>query len=138
MESIQSTHCMSEPRRRTRGRRSFLSGQAAEDQVARHYRRLGGDILDQRCRTPEGEIDLVADVGGLIVFVEVKHRQTAASMDAPVTSRQWCRLENAALHYLADRQQRTGKMAFCRFDVALTGRDGSFRVIENARSFDSF
>lgn len=135
---IQPTHRGPCLRRKTRGRQSYLAGQSAEDQVARHYRRMGGAVLGKRCRTPEGEIDLVADLNGVLVFVEVKQRRTAALPDAPVTRRQWRRLENAALHYMADHQRRTGEMPFCRFDVALTGRDGSFRVIENARSFDSF
>ena len=97
---------------------------------------MGGAIHSQNCRTPEGEIDTVAQMGEILVFVEVKQRKKQGFSGAIVSERQWRRLENAALHYMMQLQKETGVQPFCRFDVALTGHDGSVQIIENARSFD--
>ena len=125
-------------RRYHRGRQNHFSGASAEDQVARIYQRKGATIRDRRCRTPEGEIDIVTQFGDILVFVEVKKRKNAAISDASVSPRQWQRLENAALHYMMQYQKETGVQPFCRFDVALAGRDGAVQIIENARSFDAY
>lgn len=124
-------------RRQWSGRRNHLSGDAAEGQVAAHYRRAGAGILERRLRTPEGEVDLIAERDGILIFVEVKRTRRVAGFESPVSDRQWRRLENAALHYMMGRQVETGVQPFCRFDVALVGPDGSLQIIENARSFDA-
>lgn len=122
------------PAGRHRGRTNWQSGAAAEDWVARHYRALGAAVRHRRLRTPSGELDLVVEQDGLTIFVEVK--RCSASAEAPVTERQWRRLENAALHYMVLLQNETGVQPVCRFDVALAGSDGQIRIIENARGFD--
>lgn len=125
-------------RRYHRGRQNHFCGASTEDQVARMYQQKGATIRERRCRTPEGEIDLVTRIGDVLVFVEVKKRKNGAIPDASVSSRQWQRLENAALHYMMEYQKETGVQPFCRFDVALAGRDGAVQIIENARSFDEY
>ena len=122
------------PARRRRGRANWQSGAAAEDAVARRYDAMGATVRHRRLRTPEGEIDLVVEVDGQTVFVEVKRCRTTA--DPPVPDRQWRRLEKAALHYMMRAQNETGVQLVCRFDVALAGPDGQIRIIENARGFD--
>lgn len=121
--------------RRRRGRSNWHAGAAAEDAAAREYKSRGGRIRARRMRTPEGELDLVIEQAGMLVFVEVKRRAAELS-DSPVGERQWQRLEKAALHYMMHVQNETGVQPFCRFDVALAGPDGRVRIIENARSFD--
>lgn len=132
--SPMPTHIV--PRLKRQGRQRYFSGHAAEDQVERHYVQKGGAVLSRNCRTPEGEIDLVASVDGVLVFVEVKQRKNNRFPDQPISPRQWRRLENAAIHYMMQTQMETGVQPICRFDVALTGHDGQVRIIENARSFD--
>lgn len=119
-----------------RGRTSFHAGAAAEEQVAAHYQNLGAQILERRHQTPEGEIDLIILQNDLLIFVEVKKRKNNALFGSPISERQWQRLANGALHYMMERQSRTGVQPICRFDVALVGPDGSVQIIENARSFD--
>jgi putative endonuclease len=72
-----------------RGRFSELVAAAAL--IARGYR-----ILARRCRTPFGEIDLIAVRGRRLAFVEVKRRATRADCEAALTPRQAGRINRAA------------------------------------------
>jgi putative endonuclease len=72
-----------------RGRFSELV--AAAVLIARGYR-----ILVRRCRTPYGEIDLIAVRGRRLAFVEVKHRATRAEAEAALTQYQARRIARAA------------------------------------------
>lgn len=113
--------------------RNFHSGIAAEELAARDYRLCGGRIRATRWRCREGEIDLVVDFPGEIVFVEVKARRIHDA--GAVTDRQWARIGAAALRYLAEE---TDGNRPCRFDLALVDRRGRIERIENARSFDDW
>ncbi len=53
-------------------------GIAGEDLAARHFERLGFDVLARRHRTRFGELDLVVCDGGLLVFAEVKTRRAGS------------------------------------------------------------
>ena len=72
-----------------RGRFSELVAAAAL--IARGYR-----ILQRRCRTPYGEIDLIAVRGRRLAFVEVKRRATRAQAEAALTPYQARRMARAA------------------------------------------
>ncbi len=108
-------------------------GLAAEETAARGYRAAGGSILASRWRCPEGEIDLIVDLPGEIVFVEVKARRRHAP--EAVTARQWARIGAAATRYLAEKTDGTRP---CRFDLALVDAAGRLERIENARTFDDW
>ena len=53
-------------------------GLAGEDLAARHFERLGFEILARRHRTRFGELDLVVSDGPLPVFAEVKTRRAGS------------------------------------------------------------
>ena len=96
-------------------------GRWGEDIAASHYRRLGYTILDRNWRSSTGELDLVVERDGIIVFSEVKARRDdrygpAAAAVGPVKQR---RIRLLALEWLdAHRRRRDG----IRFDVvAITG-----------------
>jgi putative endonuclease len=72
-----------------RGRLSELV--AAATLMAKGYR-----ILARRCRTPYGEIDLIAKRGSGIIFVEVKRRATRSEAEAALSPRQAQRMVRAA------------------------------------------
>lgn len=72
-----------------RGR--FSEWVAAAALMAKGYR-----ILARRCRTPYGEIDLIAARGRRLAFVEVKRRPTRHEGEAAVTPAQAARVARAA------------------------------------------
>ena len=53
-------------------------GRYGEDLAAEHLTGLGLEVLDRNWRCPQGEIDLVAQDGREVVFVEVKTRSSVA------------------------------------------------------------
>jgi putative endonuclease len=116
-----------------RGFTAHFTGLAAEEAVACQYAAEGGRVRSTRWRCPEGELDLVIERPGEIVFVEVKARRTGAA--EAVTPRQWARIGAAATRYLAEMTDGTTP---CRFDLALVDRSGRMERIENAAVFDGW
>ena len=91
--------------------------------------RRGYAILARRYRTRCGEIDIVADEGGTLVFVEVKARAdaefgTAAEAVTPWKQR---RLVRMARDYLT--RERIGDRP-CRFDVVAIMFDAPLPTVE--------
>lgn len=77
-----------------RGRFSELV--AAAVLMAKGYR-----ILARRCRTPYGEIDLIAVRRRRLAFVEVKRRTTRLEAEAAVSVRQAGRIAQAAEFWIS-------------------------------------
>lgn len=121
------------PRSR-RGQINFHKGLLAEDQVADAYRRSGFDIVERRWKSPEGELDLVAEHAGKIYFVEVKASRTHDRAAEHITPRQQRRIQRAAMCYLAQRANTVD--VDCRFDAALVDGQGRLKVLPNAFLFD--
>lgn len=97
------------------GQESRLRGRWGEEQAAGYLRRKGFRVTDVNWKCRFGEIDLIAEDGVYLCFVEVKLRKTAAygSAAAFVDWRKQQRLRTAAELYLAGRP--TGLQP--RFDV---------------------
>jgi len=73
-------------------------------------------ILERNFRTPVGEIDVIAEEGGALCFIEVKWRRTAelGHPGEAVTREKQRRLARAAEWYVS----RHGRAScVCRFDV---------------------
>ena len=68
-------------------------GRLGEDLAAQYLAEQGFAILARNVRTPYGEIDLLAQQGDLVVFVEVKTRRTR-----PLLARQKFPLRRASRH----------------------------------------
>ena len=116
--------------RTRRGQTNYRTGAAAEDQVERAYLRSGHRLRSRRWRGGVGEIDLVMEKAGKIVFVEVKASRTHAEAACALGRRQIMRLLRSAEAYIGDLPD--GLMTPMRFDVALVDRIGRVDVIENA------
>ena len=97
------------------GQESRLRGRWGEEQAAEYLRRKGFRVTDINWKCRFGEIDLIAEDGVYLCFVEVKLRKTAAygSAAAFVDWRKQQRLRTAAELYLAGHP--TGLQP--RFDV---------------------
>jgi putative endonuclease len=107
------------------------AGARAEDLCAELMRRAGLKVLARNWRCRHGEIDLVAEERGTLVFAEVRLRRDERFGGAAesITAAKRARLVAAAQLYLAGRPQ-----ADCRFDVLLLDAIDSGRVrwIRNA------
>lgn len=115
---------------KARGRMSYEAGLAAEDRISTDYERRGYPIARKRWRGSAGEIDLVAQDGNGLVFVEVKQSRSFDQALAHLTERQVQRLYATVDEYLAG--EANGNLTDVRFDVALVNQQGEYRIIENA------
>ena len=106
-----------EQRRLARRRLAWRFGRRGEALCAWRLRLEGYRILARDVRTHVGEIDLIAQRGRLLAFIEVKAR--TATTDEPVTARQRRRIVRAAESFLAAHPGLAGLDA--RFDVMLVG-----------------
>ncbi|MGE3976784.1 MAG: YraN family protein [Nitrospira sp.] len=109
-------------------------GQASEMQAEQFLLAKGYRILARNVRTPLGELDLVAEDQGVVVFVEVKGRTTEAFGGAllAVNHRKRAKLTKLAAQYLA---QRHWSDKACRFDVVLVqGRSSDQEQIEHLQN----
>ena len=102
--------------KRLRGRQAF--GATAETAAERYLRGKGYRILARNLRSRAGELDLVAESGPVLVFVEVIARRTMALGGSAyaVDKRKQDRLVRLAAQYLARHRQHDRP---CRFDVVL-------------------
>ena len=91
-------------------------GETGENLAVAALRARGYAILDRRYRTRHGEIDIVCEHDGVIVFVEVRARASAEFGLAAesVTDRKKRKVTAMAVEYLA-RHRITNRA--CRFDV---------------------
>ena len=106
-----------------------ILGKLGEDLAAAELERRGYAITARRYRTRCGEIDIVCDARGVLVFVEVKTRADAEFGTAAeaVTPRKQRRLTRMAYDYLT-RELVVDRP--CRFDVVTVMLDGPAPVIE--------
>lgn len=81
------------------------NGLAAEELAANFLRNQGFEIACQRFKTKHGEIDIIAQKAELLVFVEVKHRQSITA-DDPISATQKQRIINSALYFLSKNPQK--------------------------------
>jgi len=91
-------------------------GKAGEELALTFLQGRGYKILARNYRKPFGEVDIIADDGGTLVFVEVKTR-VGTKFGPPfeaVTPRKQIQMSKVALEYIG-RHDRTDRPA--RFDV---------------------
>ena len=101
---------------------SLALGRSGEEAAADYLQSLGWRIVERNFRTGSGEIDLIADDGRTVVFVEVKTRSSIQhGLPAEAVGPQKAqRLLRAAARYLSQTEQWHRP---CRFDIiAIVGR----------------
>lgn len=101
-------------RSRTRAERRGRLGEAV---AALFLRAQLFRIRHKRFKTPVGEIDLIAERGRLLVFVEVKTRASGADLDMALEAVNAERISRAADYYLARHPGLAGRDM--RYDIIL-------------------
>jgi putative endonuclease len=110
----------------TFGRRSELLG-------IDYLRSQGYRVVTSSYRTKDGEVDVIAWDGDVLVFVEVKARQSSEPPEDSVGHRKQRRIIRAAKAYLV--RHRLQEAAY-RFDIlavtAIPGGTPEFRLLRDA------
>ena len=96
---------------------AFRTGISAESRAAAFLIAKGFRILARRWKSPVGEIDIIARRRSLLVFVEVKARETLDDAAWSVTDRQRLRIAAAAEAWLA--RNIDDRIRDIRFDAML-------------------
>ncbi|SRR5258706_14958061 len=109
---------------------SRAAGAAAEALVAEWLRARGWRILARNFTCKGGELDLVCDEAGTVVFVEVRARRSAdyGAPEETVGAVKRKRVVLAARHWLA---RHGGEDRACRFDV-IAVEDGRITHLPDA------
>lgn len=105
-------------------------GKKGEAQARKHLKKQGYRILEQNYRCRFGEVDLIAEHDGCLVFVEVKTRSGLAfgRPSEAVTRHKQQQISKVALDYMSKKGLRDQP---ARFDVvAILKRDDLPPTIE--------
>ena len=106
-------------------------GSRYEDLAASFYEKKGCRVLERNYRRKTGEIDLIVEDGGVLVFSEVKYRKKARTgfPEEAVNFAKQQRIMKTAQWYLLEKQ--LPESTACRFDV-ISILDDHITQIENA------
>jgi putative endonuclease len=109
-------------------------GREGEERAEKTLKKEGYTILEKNFRTRFGEIDIIAEEKGCLVFVEVKKRNTPTFGDPfhAINRRKRQHLIKSALFYMKSHNEFDRSV---RFDVV--GIDGDrIKIIRNAFAAD--
>ena len=125
-----------EPPATRRDRRKLDAGEAGETMAAAHLAERGLRVLARNVRYRNGELDLVAEDGAVLVFVEVRRRRTAERGGAAesVTARKRARVVRAARRWLVENPRFARREI--RFDVVAI-QDEPFSIDWIRGAFDA-
>lgn len=106
-------------------------GDLAERRAAQHLEKLGYKILKRNYTCRLGEIDLIAQDGEVLVFVEVRTRRRDKYGEAveTISAQKIKKISHAARHFLLryHLEERA-----CRFDVVTIQGDGDPEHLKDA------
>ncbi len=113
--------------------RRLALGKDGEDLAVGRLESLGYRVVERNYRCRLGEIDVVAEDAGCLVFVEIKTRQGSSTGEAKaaVNDRKKRQITRAALHYLKAKGCMDVR---ARFDVVAVSLDGGHKRIEVVRN----
>lgn len=103
-----------------------LSGNQAESLACTYLQRAGLVLVARNYRCRQGELDLVMDEQGTLVFIEVRYRRSSGfgSPAESVHTSKRLRLIAAARHYLHEHASDQP----CRFDVIAISGDKPYQI----------
>jgi putative endonuclease len=109
-------------------------GSRGEDAAADAYRRRGYRVLARNWRCGLGELDLIVERGGVLVFCEVKSRRDSAYGGGyeAVTWKKRTKLRALAQAYLQASSARPQAIRFDVASVAMRDQRSAIEVFEDA------
>ena len=113
--------------------RRIRTGKQGEDLAAAHLAENGYRILERNYRSVFGEIDIVAEEGDTLVFVEVKSRRAEAYGDPQlaVGPKKQRKISRVAMSYLSEKGWNRRP---ARFDIVAVKLRPSGNLIELIRN----
>ena len=107
---------------------AYAKGMMGEDAACRLLIQKGYEPLQQRYRSDHGEIDLIMLDGEMLVFIEVKTRESLSAQAAQyaVTPGKRKRMMHTARCYLADHPEHAQRVM--RFDIVTVAKDGTMHI----------
>ena len=110
------------------------TGRHGEEEAVRFLEKKGIQILERNFQDRDGEIDLIAQEDGVLLFIEVKYRRSGeyGEPEEAVTAEKQRRICRTALYYL--HKTGRGTQIPVRFDVVCV-TDRTIRHIRDAFSF---
>jgi putative endonuclease len=111
-------------------------GRRGEQYAAQYLNARGYDIRERNWRCPVGEIDLVTEKGGALIFVEVRTRRgdRLGTPEESITPAKRAKLIAAAQTYLDDHGQtdRAWRIDVVAIEIDSRGEVKRCNLIENA------
>ena len=109
-------------------------GEKGESMAARYLKTTGYKIIEKNYRTQLGEIDIIAQDGKTIVFVEVKSRRSVqfGSPKWAITPQKQRKISMVALQYLKKTDQSSAKARFDVVTIIATRDKQTIEIIKNA------
>ncbi len=106
------------------------AGTEGEEAAARTLKKKGYKIIERNFRSPFGELDIIAEEGGYLVFVEVKRRDTPAFGDPleAITDAKKRHIIKSAQFYMKTHRCFERK---ARFDVVGIDRE-NVKIVKHA------
>ena len=110
------------------------TGSQMEEAAVSYLAERGVTILERNFRDRNGEIDLIAQEDGVLLFIEVKYRRSSryGEPEEAVNVEKQRKISRTALYYLHHKQE--GMQTPMRFDV-ISVTDGEIRWIRDAFPF---
>jgi len=109
-------------------------GAEGEQKAAAYMQASGWTVLERNFRGAGAEIDIIAEKGDTVAFVEVKAWKALpqGELEHSIDSRKQARIARAARSWLSRSFARPERRL--RFDVIFLGGESGLRHIENAFS----
>ncbi len=103
--------------------------EVGEKIACEHLRSKGHTILNRRYRYDRAEVDIVSESGGMLVFTEVKTRESSYLTEPIqlVPLKKQRQLIKAADGYLKERNEERPS----RFDIVIIGHNTEYTRIDN-------
>ena len=116
----------------------YQAGMQAQQQAESHLTDKGYRILERNYRIRTGEVDIIAQQGSYVIFIEVKFRRGTEyglpRESVGVTKQQ--RIVRTAMHYISTRNIDDRDFRFDVIEVIAQGGNVQVNHIENA--FDAY